>query len=158
MKKLTPYFVIGVLMLMLLSGCSSSSNNASQDIFKYKGSYVGNNSAVANIIGKLPYSKEFKEVSLQTQKKPYGVVIKYGKVTGNIEKNVINNATYIYALVKNADFITFNFPNKKYTLTRQQLQNWYGEDLNQITDEKVLKKLIQTNLNSENKVRNLLKK
>ena len=157
MKKITQYYVGVILILMILSSCSSN-NNSDQGVFKYKGSYIGDNSAVGNIINRLPYSKEFREVSLQTQKKPYGMIIQYGDVAGNIKNNVVNNSTYIFVLIKNADWITFNFPNKKYTLTRQQLQKWYGEDLNKINDEKEIKKLIQTNLNDANKVSKLLKK
>jgi hypothetical protein len=155
MKNTTPYFVVVVLMLISFSGCSSN-NDSNQDIFTYKGSYIGNNSTDVNIIQKLPYHKELKEVSLQTEKKPYGMVIDYGNVSGNIKNNVINNATYLFALVKNADWITFHFPNKEYTLTRKQLQNWYQEDLLNIKSEKDLKKLIQTNLNAGNKVSDLL--
>lgn len=157
MKKITPYFTLLVLMLMILSGCRSS-NNSSQDIFQYRGSYIGNNSAVGNIITELPQSKAFKQVTLQTKKKPYGMVIEYGHITGDIKNSVINNASYMFALVKNADWISFDYPNEKYTLTRQQLQQWYGTDLSKITNEKDLKKLIQTNLNDKNKVNELFKK
>jgi hypothetical protein len=155
MRKLTTYLIGGILMFVVLTGCSSR-HNAGQELFKYKGSYIGNNSAVVNIINKFPYSKEFNGVSLQTKKKPYGMDIKYGDVTGNITKTVITNATTIFVLVKNADWITFNFPNRQYTLTRQQLQSWYGEDLSKITDENDFKKLIQTHLNDDKKVSELL--
>jgi hypothetical protein len=157
MRKLIPYFILLSIVLVSLTGCSSN-NNPSKDIFQYKGSYIGNNSAVGNIINELPGSKEFKKFSLQTKEKPYGMVIQYGNVTGNIKEIYINNATYIFALVKNADWITIEFPNEKDTLTRQQIQQWYGKDLSKITNEKDLKKLIQTNVNDKSKVSGLFKK
>ena len=150
MKKITPYFTLLVLMLMSLTGCRSS-NHSSQDIFQYRGSYIGNNSAVRNIITELPRSKAFKQPALQTKEKPYGMVIQYGHVTGDIKDIDINNTSYMFALVKNADWISFDFPNEKDTLTRQQLQQWYGTDLSKITNEKDLKKLIQTHLNDKTK-------
>jgi len=41
---------------------------------------------------------------------------------------------------------------------REQLQQWYGEDLNEMTNEQDLKKLIQSKTNDQNKVNELLKK
>jgi hypothetical protein len=140
-----------------LTGCWSN-NNSNKDIFQYKGSYIGNNSAVGNIINELPGSKAFKYFSLQTKEKPYGMVLHYGDVTGNIKEIYISNVTYIFALIKNADWITIDFPDEKVTLTRQQIQQWYGKDLSEITNEKDLKNLIQTNVNNKNKVKKLFKK
>lgn len=154
MRKLITYLIAGIFMFVILSGCSSR-HDAGQELFKYKGSTIGNNSAVVNIINKLPYRKAFNGVSLQTQKKPYGMVIKYGNVTGNIKKTVITNATTIFVLVKNADWVTSNFQNWHYTLTRQQLNSWYGEDLYQITDQKDLTNLIQSHLNNDKKINEL---
>lgn len=156
-KKLIPYFILLSILLVSLTGCKSN-NNSINDIFQYKDSYIGDNSAVGNIINELPGSKAFKQSSLQTKEKPYGMVIQYGDVTGNIKEIYINNATYIFALVKNADWITIDFPNEKDTLTRQQIQQWYGKDLSKITNEKDLKRLIQTNVNDKNKVSELFKK
>ncbi|MDP4105705.1 MAG: hypothetical protein Q8935_12225 [Bacillota bacterium] len=76
----------------------------------------------------------------------------------DIKEIYINNATYIFALVKNTDWITIDFPNEKDTLTRHQIQQWYGKDISKITTEKDLKKLIQTNVNNETKVNELFKK
>ncbi|MDP4105704.1 MAG: DUF4825 domain-containing protein [Bacillota bacterium] len=81
MKKLIPYFILLSILLVSLTGCKSN-NNSSKDIFQYKGSYIGNNSAIGNIINELPGSKAFKKFSLQTKEKPYGMVIQYGNVTG----------------------------------------------------------------------------
>ncbi|WP_217269713.1 DUF4825 domain-containing protein [Neobacillus endophyticus] len=157
MKKFTTYIILISLLLIVLGGCQLS-NKPNQDIFQYMGSYIGNNSAVGNIITQLPQSKAFKQVTLQTKKKPYGMVIEYGDGTGNIKNSVINNATYLIALVKNVEWISFDFPNEKYTLTRQEIQQWYGKDLSDIKNEKDLKNLIQTNLKDKNKVNDLLKK
>jgi hypothetical protein len=157
MKKITLYLSSLLLLLIILSSCGSS-NNSSQDVFQYRGSYLGDNSAVGNIITQLPQNKAFKQVTLQTNKKPFGMVIEYGNVSGDIKNSVINNATYLFCLVKNADWITFDYPNQKYTLTRQLLQQWDGKDLNKITNEKELKKLIQNNLSNKNKLTEFIKK
>ena len=144
-------------LLFLLTGCGSGSE-ANNDIFQYKGSYIGDNSAVGNIIHQLPEADSFKQVMLQTGQEPYGMQIQYGDINGDIKSSTIINASYIFSLVKNVEWITFEYPNKKYTLTRTQLQQWYGEDLNEMTNEQDLKKLIQSKTNDQNKVNELLKK
>lgn len=156
MKKITTYFMIVLLLLLSLTGCVSS-NGSSKDIFQYKDSYIGNNSAVGGIIHLLPQSKEFKEMALQTKKKPYGMELEYGNITGDRKIMVINNATFLFALVKNLEWITFTFPEEKYTLTRDQLQQWYEKDLNKYTNKKDLMKLIETNTKDKNKVEQLIK-
>jgi hypothetical protein len=125
------------------------------DIFRYKGSYIGNNSAVGNIAYHLPQSKVFKQFTLETQKKPYGMTLEYGDATGVIKNNVITTATYMFTLIKNAEWVTIVYPYGKYTLTREQLQQWYGKDLSEIINEKDLINLIQTNLKDKNKVNQL---
>lgn len=150
----------GVVVLLLVAFVGAKvtgaiSSHASTNIFQYKGSYIGNNSAVMNVAHQLPQSKSFKTLSLQTKKKPYGMTLNYGDVHGSIKHLVVNNATYMFALIKNAEWIRFVFPNGKYTLTRKQLQQWYGKDLGKITKKKEIKKLIQTNLNNNSKVKQL---
>ena len=46
----------------------------------------------------------------------------------NYKKTAIYNATFLFALVQNVDWITFNFGNQEYKITKENLQNWYGED------------------------------
>lgn len=47
------------------------------DFVKYKNSYVGDNSAVGNILSMLPAHDYIAGFSLQTEKKPYGVTVNY---------------------------------------------------------------------------------
>ncbi|WP_163100706.1 DUF4825 domain-containing protein [Peribacillus alkalitolerans] len=154
MKKITMHFIILMFLLLSLTSCRID-KDSSKDIFQYKESYIGNNSAVGGIIDQLPHSKEFKQMTLQTKKKPYGMVIEYNNSAGDTKSIAINNATFLFALVKNLDWITFGFPDEKYTLERDQLQQWYGKDLSDYTNEKDLKNLIQTNLKDKTKVNQL---
>ncbi|MFD4707395.1 DUF4825 domain-containing protein [Gottfriedia sp. NPDC058432] len=156
MKKFLAYFIL-IMLLISLTSCSLS-KNTSKDIFHYKNSYVGNNSAVGNIIKQLPNHKEFTQVSLQTKKKPYGITIEYKNLPANTKNIVINNATYLFALIKNVEWIVFDFAAQNYTVKRQHLDEWYGKDLSSYTNEKELEELIHTNLKEKNKVNQLFKK
>ncbi|PGM57345.1 DUF4825 domain-containing protein [Bacillus sp. AFS053548] len=156
MKKILGYFILLILLISLTS-CFFN-KNTNKDIFHYKNSYVGNNSAVGSIIKQLPNHNEFTKMSLQTKKKPYGMTIVYKNLPANTKNIVINNGTYLFVLIKNVEWIVFDFADQKYTVTRQQFNEWYGKDLSSYTNEKDLEELIHTNLKDKNKVNQLFKK
>ncbi|WP_088012729.1 DUF4825 domain-containing protein [Gottfriedia acidiceleris] len=155
MKRFLAYFIL--LLLISLTSCTLN-KNSSKDIFHYKNANIGNNSAVGSIIKQLPNHKEFNQMSLQTKKKPYGMTIYYKNLPANTNNIVINNATYLFALIKNVDWIVFDFADQKFTVKRQQLDEWYGKDLSSYTNEKELEELIHTNLIDKSKVNQLFKK
>ncbi|UPM52883.1 DUF4825 domain-containing protein [Gottfriedia acidiceleris] len=157
MKKILGYLIL-ILLLISLTCCSFSNTHTNKDIFHYKNSYVGNNSAVGSIIKRLPNHNEFTKMSLQTKKKPYSITIEYKNLPANTKNIIINNATYLFALIQNVESIVFDFADQKYTVTRQQLDEWYGKDLSSYTNEKELEKLIHSNLNNKNKIGQLFRK
>lgn len=153
-KILVP--VIIILSLSLI-GCKSSSTQISNqdvkttsqvktyDLVKYKGSYVGDNSSVGNIIAKLPANAYNAGFSLQTNKEPYGITINY-KANQNLGEEDYNkfwsgkkineflekNAVVVLSLIQNADVIEFNVDNigeKSYKYDRKNLEQKYGGDL-----------------------------
>lgn len=156
MKKFLAYFIL-IMLLISLTSCSLS-KNTNKDIFHYKNSYVGNNSAVGRIIKQLPNHNEFTKMSLQTQKKPYGMTIEYKNLPANTKNILINNATYLFALINNVEWIVFECADQKYTVKRQQLDEWYGKELSSYTNEKELEELIHTFLKDKNKVNQLFMK
>ncbi|MFY4774135.1 DUF4825 domain-containing protein [Metabacillus sp. RGM 3146] len=127
-----------------MSGCSLK-GNASETIFQYKDSYIGDTSAVAGIIKQLRSNEQFEKLSLETKNKPYGMVVDYKESRSMSEKNMeetaLYNAAFIFALIKNANWITFDFEIQKYTITKEKLEKWYGKPLGKISGEKELKSI-----------------
>lgn len=155
MKRIIGFFLFSLLILLFLNGCNS--REVDEDIFQYKDSFVGDNSAVGNIVTLLPNSEYFNGFELKTKEEPYGIILNYkGIGVDEIEKNyketAIYNATFIFKLVKNAKWITFNFDDQEYTITKQELENWYGKELSEYMSEEDLTKLTQKYLEDENKV------
>ncbi|MDC2864202.1 DUF4825 domain-containing protein [Bacillus sp. BP-3] len=74
MKRITIYFISLLSLMILLSRCSLNADSKT-DLFQYKNSYVGDNSAVGNIIKQLAHNKELNQISLETKKEPYGIII-----------------------------------------------------------------------------------
>ena len=109
------------------------------DFMQYKGSYVGDNSAVGNIISNLPISEYVSKFSLQTSNKPYGVT-NYYKKNKNLDYKNVNeilekNAVVLLSLIGNADIIKFNIDNSIqafYKYDRAELEQKYDKNLNDL--------------------------
>ncbi|MFN2744133.1 DUF4825 domain-containing protein [Bacillus sp. z60-18] len=156
MKRITIYFISLLSLMILFSGCSLNADSKT-DLFQYKNSYVGDNSAVVNIVKQLAHNKELNQVSLKTKKKPYGITLEYKdidakKADQEIKETVISNSTFLFALIKNVDWITFKFPDREFTVSKEKLQNWYNNKLDVFKNEQDLKKLVQEHLKSEDSV------
>jgi hypothetical protein len=60
-------------------------------------------------------------------------------------------------LVQNAEWATFNFDNREYKVTKEELQDWYGKELSDITNEDELITLTKEYLEDEIKINEFLK-
>ncbi|MGW6302241.1 DUF4825 domain-containing protein [Peribacillus butanolivorans] len=155
MKKITKFFFFSLLILLFLNGCNSS--NVNGDIFQFKDSYVGDNGAVGSIVMQLPYSEYLNGFELKTKEDPYGIILNYKDLDAketekNYKETAIYNATFIFTLVKNAKWVTFNFDDQEYKIKKEALESWYGKKLSEYTSEEDLTKLTQKYLEDESKV------
>lgn len=152
-----------LLVVLIMSGCNLTSGNEEPfdvkfgyvgDLFKFKEAYVGNASAVGNIVSRLDSAEQFNGFELKTDEEPYGIILNYSieESEQDYKKIVINNATFLFTLIHNVDWITFNFANEEYTITKEKLQDWYGEDFTVMQSEHDGKTFIQKYLENENKV------
>lgn len=162
MRQLIKFSWFTLVLMFFLSGCNSSSNsNNNVDLFQYKSSYVGDNSAVVNSIIHLQGGNHFSGLELKTKEEPYGIVVNYdwSESELNDKETAINNASYLFALIQNVDWITFNFEMvngmEEYKITREKLQSWYDIELSEIDNEGKLKELIQEALEDEKRVNQL---
>jgi hypothetical protein len=144
--------------MLLLSGCNSKSSSENTDIFQFKNSFVGDNSAVVNITNQLLGAEHLEGFELKTNEEPYGIIINYNWEESEQEykEAVIYNATFLFTLVQNVDWITFQSNIREYTITKEHLQGGYDKQLKEVQSEEELRKLIQEYLEDEDKVNELL--
>lgn len=153
MKNIFKFSAFLLLAILVVSGCSTKNE---EDIFKFKDSSVGDNSAIGNIVNHLQKADHFKDFELKTKNEPYGMILNYDLLDeGNYKKIAIHNATFIFALVQNVDWITFNFEDQEYKITRESLQDWYGENLSELESESETEELIQKYLKDDDKIKQL---
>ena len=152
MLKLLSY---SLLVVSVASGCNTKTSE--EDVFQYKNAYVGDNSAVINIVNHSMQSDRFRGLELKTKETPYGIILNYdgSESEKNDKRTVIYNATYLFALIQNAEWITFNFDHQEYEITKDALIKWYGEDFSTFQSEDELKTLIQNNWDDEQRVNQL---
>lgn len=157
LKILIPVIMITALSLI---GCENNNDKISNkdikdnsqsetyDLIKYKGSYVGNNSAVGNIISNLPANEYIDGFSLQTNKEPYRITINYKENQNlgsknynefwknkNIDEFLEKNAVVLLSLIQNTDIIELNIDNmgeKSYIYDRTELEQKYDGNLNDL--------------------------
>lgn len=155
MRRLVNFSLSALLVMLIVSGCNTKSGEES--IFTYKDSYVGDASAVGNSASQLRGADHYKGFELKTTEEPYGIILNYdwSDTELNYKKTAIYNATFLFALIKNADWITFNFTNQEYKITRENLQDWYGENLSDLENENETEKIAQKYLEDESKINQL---
>lgn len=166
-KILVPLIIILSLSLI---GCRMNSQKKSKDnikntstvetydLIKYKGSYVGDNSSVGNIIKSLPASEYNAGFRLQTSKEPYEIILNYkaneklGEENYNkfwsdkkANKLLEKNAVVLLSLITNAEVIKFNVDNigeESYEYNRKSLEQKYGSLEKLFTDNDSLNKFL----------------
>lgn len=119
--------------------------------------YVGDNVKVVHLIDGLPLPYEYtqREVSLQTEKEPYGVTVNYHFGTENTKSEQMipalrKNALLLFALIKNVDVLNFYWDSAgekhEFSITRAELQESYPRDLREYAqDEATLETLLNGN-------------
>ena len=103
------------------------------DLNNYQDSYIGDNSAIGNIISKI-YSGDYVEsFSLDTNTLPYGVTINYKDNTyGDIYKSLEQDALIIFKLVNNIDYVEFKVNSDTYIFEKKHVNDIY-KNINEIS-------------------------
>lgn len=132
----------------MLTGCSAIDHN-NEKVFELKCSYIGDASAVGKIVKYLPENELSEGMELRTTDKPYGMIVNYKDNDMNedsMKETALYNASYIFALFRNAEWAEFRFGEKSMTVTKEKLEEWYGAELYKYENEEDLQKLIQKHL------------
>ncbi len=104
--------------------------------------YVGDNSAVGNIISNLPLPQDvnYENFSLDTDESPFGIAINFvvdedisNVANGNISGFAEKTSAILFSLVGNVDNVSFDFSDGYSMLGisfyREDIESIYGEDL-----------------------------
>ncbi|WP_026688789.1 DUF4825 domain-containing protein [Alteribacter aurantiacus] len=150
------------IIIIGVSGCNSIEQNEPEDLFQFKDSYVGDAGVVGSITRELPNpnGEQVHGLELETTNKPYGVILNYIEseksegIATDYNELALYNASFILALVHNADWVSFKFLDQELTITREDTQSFFEKDITQFNSEQELSSFIQETL--ENKTFQIL--
>lgn len=154
LKRIIASLAFLFILTLSLIGWSTRTESE-EDLFKYKNAYTGDNSAVINTLNQLQYGDKLHEIKLKTDESPYGIIVDYedfNSTSEEIAAATMSNATYMFALIQNVDWITFNFANEKITIERQALEDLYHTDLSQLNNQEDIIQLLEKHQNNQKTV------
>ena len=139
--------LILTIFLTLVIGCSRLPGEF--DWSDYKGTYVGNNSAVGAILNELPAHEYLEDFSLKTDQPPYEMTIRYKnfqQTEAEIDKEearvvsaktaLKGNAILLFALIENVEGIHFKLQGQEeVSFNREELTKEFGDLESVVQDE-----------------------
>jgi hypothetical protein len=115
---------------------------ARNHIFRYQGVHIGDNAMVGKILSILGAS--YEGMSLSTEEVPYGLTLMNVDMTS---EEILSTSAFIFILVPNADWITYEVANGEIAVRREQLADFLGES--QFENETQLLALLQERFERE---------
>ncbi|WP_341281205.1 DUF4825 domain-containing protein [Paenibacillus sp. FSL H8-0537] len=154
------FLIIMMVMMLTLVACNSTNkvSDSDEDLFKFKNTLIGSNSAVGQIVHQLPANDKLDKMMLETEQEPYGLSLNYKNDNNPLspddwEQTIVYNASFIFALIPNVDRITFTVEEKTYVIHREFLQKWYdGHVLVEFESTNDLKEFIGKYISDQQKM------
>ena len=100
-------------------------------IINYENDFIGNSSNAGGLISSLPLSEYGYVFEIKSDGQKNGLVIDYHMTDWYdnddlyVEKSLLYNSVSIFALIKNADYIQYNFSGSAYKVTRAAIEKHY---------------------------------
>ena len=137
--------VVGIALVLLLGVVYVLSNNQKQveqeeveqysvethnfkKVLAYENEYMGNNSNITNLFNNLPLSIHRDLVELEPD--TFTFFVNYN--TSGDKKTVIYNTTAAFVLIKNLEVIEMRFSDQSYVTTRENVEQWLGDDFDSL--------------------------
>lgn len=148
--------VVGISLVLLLGVVYVLSNNQKQvkhedveqqsaethhfkKVLAYENEYMGNNSNITNLFNNLPLSnhRDFVELEPDT----FTLVVNYNASVD--DKTIIYNTTVAFVLIKNLEVIEMRFSDQSFVVTRENVEQWFGDDFDSLKDPEVFNEKVQ---------------
>ncbi len=122
-----------------------------EEVTSFEDPYMGDNSNMNNLFQALPLSKE--KGIIQMDPNTFSLIVNYNaKVDENnnrTEETVIYNTTAAFTLIGNLQLVEMKFEDKSYSVTRDNVEQWFGTTLVDFKEPKVFKEKVQEEIKKE---------
>ncbi|MEK5037846.1 DUF4825 domain-containing protein [Sporosarcina sp. FSL K6-3457] len=117
-----------------------------EKVLQFENLYMGNAGNNMNLVNHLPMS----DIPRMFEQDPDEFTFTMNYETSveeigeeRVEKAILYNATAIFALIENMDIVEFEFVDQMFAVTRERVNNWFGEDVASFKNEKIFFKKVQ---------------
>jgi len=133
--------LVGLILSFLVLGCTNNTSQSNQSFFEtYRHTQIGDNSNVGGILSSLEWDNPYNGFELFTNEEPYGMLIHFdGPLTS---ENMVANASYLFTLIDNLDYVIYETSNDTLQIYRQELEDFYQIPFNEIESQDQLDLLI----------------
>ncbi len=128
-------------------------------ILKFKSKYMGDASNLINLF----YSLPLNDIPMTFQLYPDKLVVEIDYKSGisnigeqKVKEAIIYNSTASFALIDNLQGLVYNFQDKHYSITRNNVEKFYGTKCNLLLEENCWKESVEKPLNDSKYVNNSL--
>lgn len=139
-----------IVSVLVLAGCRAEGDAADELFQRYKGTYVGDASAVSHIAYAITGGDRIKGFALHTGEPPYGISLYLNGPLSEQEYQqiAVHQAAYLFALVRNVDWVRIELDDRYSTVTREQFADLVGKDVSDFNNEAELLDLVERHLRS----------
>lgn len=116
-----------------------------ENVVNYESAYMGDASNTNALFNALPLNEKKGTIAMDPD--TFLLVVNYDFNTveheKEVEQAVLYNTTAAYALIENLQIIEMRFLDKSYTVTRENVEIWFGTTLFDLKDPEVFKERVQ---------------
>lgn len=102
-----------------------------RQIIRYQRNYIGDNSNTGNLLHALPLSEHGYVFEIDWENcgvtVDYHMTDWYGNEDLQMQKGLIYNSVSAFALIRNLEYIRYNFSGRSYVITREKVEQNYPE-------------------------------
>jgi len=122
-----------------------------EKVTSFKNPYMGDASNLGQLFNALPLNNYRGSIEMKPEK--YLLIVEYDvdqNVTEEtIKQTVVYNSTAAFTLIGNLRKVNFLIGNESYTVTRENVDKWFGTTLVDFKDPTIFKEKVQDNLTKD---------
>ena len=116
-----------------------------EDVTTFEDPYMGDNSNMNNLFQALPLNDQ--KGTLEMDSDAFSLIVYYNTTAAEhghkAEQAVIYNTTAAFTLIGNLQIVEMRFEDKSYTVTRENVEKWFGTTLVDFKDPETFKEKVQ---------------
>lgn len=122
-----------------------------EDVTTFEDPYMGDNSNMNNLFQALPLNDQ--KGTLEMDSDVFSLIVYYNTTTAELGQKaaqaVIYNTTAAFTLIGNLQTVEMRFEDESYTVTRENVEQWFGTTLVDFKNPEEFKEKVQEKLKKE---------